>query len=175
VRELGRERRIIGAADQSIERVAELHERHNVEATTSNPDAVNGAAIAGVTGATGAATAAVTATGAAGAATAAACTSTATAGALWTTEAASAATAITGAVSAIVTGAATVSDCGAGLAIATDNVATSGAAFRAACGRTVTLRRAGLRLREKGNSFGNRPFIIHLSETRWLWFRLCRF
>jgi pyrroline-5-carboxylate reductase len=28
-----------------MERVAELHERHNVEATTSNPDAVNGAAI----------------------------------------------------------------------------------------------------------------------------------
>jgi pyrroline-5-carboxylate reductase len=35
----------IVVASQRMERVAELHERHNVEATTSNPDAVKGAAI----------------------------------------------------------------------------------------------------------------------------------
>ena len=35
----------IVVTSRRMERVAELHERHNVEATTSNPDAVKGAAI----------------------------------------------------------------------------------------------------------------------------------
>src|SRR5260221_11704521 len=35
----------IVVTSRRMERVAELHERHNVEARTSNPEAVNGAAI----------------------------------------------------------------------------------------------------------------------------------
>jgi len=40
----------IVVTSRRMERVAELHERHNVEATTSNPDAVKGAAIVVITG-----------------------------------------------------------------------------------------------------------------------------